>query len=252
MIPGVADKKNLAPAYEVLQKAIREVDVRHNIFFEGVTWDYFAAGFSQVPGGETFLNTSVLSYHYYEPPDFNKKFQFEIRMQDLKRLKCAGFLTELLTNGNTAKDWSDMFELLDICDQHMQSWMGWLYKPYGCYKMHLGCLTGSMHDKDGNFREILVQNISRAYPQAVAGHTIGYKFDRISKRFEMSYAVTADCKSVESIVYINSKLHYPRGINVVVSPESSVKWEQTGNTIVIKHSKTLAVGSVVKFSLTAK
>eukprot|EP00794_Sanderia_malayensis_P015069 gene15069-16624_t len=215
MIPGVADEKNLAPAYEVLQKAIREADTRHNIFFEGVTWDYFAAGFKQVPGGEAYRNTSVLSYHYYEPPDFNKEFQFDVRMQDLRRLKCAGFLTEL-TVGSEAKDWSDMLELFDICDKHMQSWMGWLYKPYSCYKMHLGCQTEAMHDHQGNLRDIVVQNISRSYPQAIAGHTLGYKFDRVTKKFDLSFATTADCKSFESVVYLNLKLHYPKGFDVVL------------------------------------
>ena len=151
MIPGVADEKNLQPAYDVLQKAIRKFDQQHSIFFEGVTWDFFAAGFTKVPGGETYRNRSVLSYHYYEPPDFNKKFQFEVRMEDLARLKCAGFLTELLTVGNTPKDVSDRLALFDLCDQHKQSWMGWLYKPYGCDKTHYGCITDSLHDGTGNF-----------------------------------------------------------------------------------------------------
>nr|BAB16370.1 endoglycoceramidase [Cyanea nozakii] len=252
MIPGVADERNLAPAYDVIHKAIRTVDEQHSIFFEGVTWDYFAAGFSKVPGGDAYRNRSVLSYHYYEPPDFNKKFQFEVRMEDLRRLKCGGFLTELLTVGDTAKDMSDMLELFDICDQHKQSWMGWLYKSYGCYKQHLGCLTDSMHDETGHLRDIVLQNTTRTYPQAVAGHTIGYKFDRITKKFDLSFVVTADCRSTESIVYFNKDLHYSNGYDVTVFPKDSVTWKQVEKKIIINHSQKLSAGTTVTFSLVAK
>ena len=56
LYPGRADKKNLQPAYEIVQKAIREIDDQHNIFFEGVTWDWFKVGFTKVPGGDNYQN----------------------------------------------------------------------------------------------------------------------------------------------------------------------------------------------------
>ena len=46
-------------------------------------------------------------------------------MGDLERLKCGGFLTEVYTVGS---GFDDMFEMLDLADQHKQSWHGWSYQ----------------------------------------------------------------------------------------------------------------------------
>ena len=69
-------------------------------------------------------NRSVLSYHYYEPPDFSKTLNFASRMKDLERLKCGGFLTEMYTVGS---GFDDMYEMFDLADEHKQSWHGWDY-----------------------------------------------------------------------------------------------------------------------------
>ena len=37
-LPGVAGKKNLQRMYDSVAKRIRAADLRHNIFFEPVTW----------------------------------------------------------------------------------------------------------------------------------------------------------------------------------------------------------------------
>ena len=251
MIPGIADEKNLAPAYEALQSAIRKYDQRHNVFFEGVTWDFFAAGFKQVPGGAEYRNRSVLSYHYYEPPDFNKKYQFEVRAEDIKRLGCAGFATELLVVSDTAKGLSDMYELFDICDEHMQSWTGWDYKPFyarlGCSESDAKCL-----DRSSRLNHIYVQNTSRTYPQAVAGYTKGFRFDKNTKKFTLSFAISSNCQSTESLIYFNKDLHYPKGVNVIVNPKGSATWQQNGNFILFAHDKRLPTGCVINISISPK
>ena len=38
------------------------------MYFESVTWADLSVGFETVPGGEAYRNRSVLSYHFYEPP----------------------------------------------------------------------------------------------------------------------------------------------------------------------------------------
>ena len=252
MVPGVADEKNLAPAYEKLHKAIRNFDKHHNVFFEGVTWDFFAAGFKTVPGGTAYQNRSVLSYHYYEPPDFNKKFQFEVRAQDLKRLKCAGFATELLVVSNSAKGVADMFELFDICDEHMQSWTGWDYRPLdyqtiGCSENDKGCPEGAAKP-----HHIYIQNTSRTYPQAVAGITKGFKFEKETRKFTMSYTVSASCKSTETVIYLNKNLHYPNGFNVAVVPAVSATWRDSGNYVTLNHQKDLTPGNEISITINAK
>ena len=40
----------------------------YSVLFESVTWDVLTVGFDRVPGGATFSDRSVLSYHLYVPP----------------------------------------------------------------------------------------------------------------------------------------------------------------------------------------
>lgn len=249
MVPGVADKDNLQPAYDVLQKAIREVDDLHNIFFEGVTWDFFEVGFTHVPGGELYQNRSVLSYHYYEPPDFSKTLNFDERMDDLKRLRCGGFLTEMYTVG---KGFDDMYEMFDLADQHKQSWHGWMYKPYGCIKQFLACDNKTNHS--GAPGEIVVQNTSRTFPQAVAGYTTAYKFDRVTKDFELTYTVNTRCQSRRTEVYFNRQMHYPNGYQATVSPRDKVKisLSENGLLIYLDHDEDMIEGDEIHFTLRAR
>ena len=82
------------------------------MFFEPLTWDILTTGFDQVPGGPQYNNRSVLSYHFYFPPqvcvcvrvllsliDSHRLFQsaqltasmtFTERRKDVERLSCAG------------------------------------------------------------------------------------------------------------------------------------------------------------------
>ena len=244
MIPGVADRLNLEPAYDVLQRAIREVDEEHAIFFEGVTWDFFVVGFTKVPGGVDYQNRSVLSYHYYEPPDFSKTLDFNARMGDLQRLKCGGFLTEMYTGGT---GFENMFKMFDLCDEYKQSWHGWLYKPYGCVEMHLACTNKSHHGSG----DIVIQNTSRTYPQAVAGLTKSYKFDRNTNIFSLSYEITASCKSQRTEIYFNKKLHYPHGYSFNITPQGKVNvtLSENGFLIYLDHDKSIVSGSEINFKL---
>ena len=62
---GLADKINLAPLYERLAAAIRQVDQEHMIFYEPALVDITPLGFQHGPGGPDYNNRSVLSYHSY-------------------------------------------------------------------------------------------------------------------------------------------------------------------------------------------
>ena len=71
LLPGKAGSKNLQPLYDNIQASIRESDSDHIIFYEPVTWGMIfngtlsGSGFSQVPGGKSYANKSVFSFHYY-------------------------------------------------------------------------------------------------------------------------------------------------------------------------------------------
>lgn len=93
-LPGVADKVNLAPFYDEVAAAVRVADPSASIFFESVTWDDIVCGFDHVPGGSEFSSRSVLSYHYYRPPNLSPREALQHQMHECARLSCRCFMTE--------------------------------------------------------------------------------------------------------------------------------------------------------------
>jgi endoglycosylceramidase len=93
-LPGVADRVNLAPFYEEVAAAIRLADSSASIFFESVTWDDVVCGFDHAPGGAAYANLSVLSYHYYRPPNLSPHEAMQHQMRECERLACRCFMTE--------------------------------------------------------------------------------------------------------------------------------------------------------------
>jgi len=63
---GRPERLNLIPLYEKVASQIRQVDQEKLIFFEPAVNDgvvTFTTGFETVPGGPTYANRSVFSYH---------------------------------------------------------------------------------------------------------------------------------------------------------------------------------------------
>ena len=237
MIPGVADKVNLQKTWEAAADGIRQKDTSHAIFFEGVTWDWFNVGFTDIPGGKQWTNKSVLSYHFYKPPDFDAQTQMRARQDDMKRLRCGGFLTELFPDTTLFND----------CDQYLQSWLMWEYKPF------IGNKTGSdsyMWFANGTMNVQHAALLSRSYAQVVAGTTTAMKFNTTSKVFVLVYEVSPAVHHNTSKVYFNEALHYPSGFTATVtsSPSSAPinpSWKYvTKNHIEVYHS-TGTSGTVV-------
>ena len=243
MVPKVADRMNLSPAYEVVSRAIREKDSKHCIFFEPVTWDDFGVGFESVPGGDSYRNRSVLSYHYYQLPSLSQPLNFESRRKDLERLQCGGMLTEFLTAGD---DIQYMRKTMAAADQYLMSWIGWDYKPYHPAarprKHDAKCCY--LWNEDG-LDSIYVQNTSRTYPQAVAGHALGFSFDPTTKDFTLVYEVSRSCSAHQTVIYLNEDMHYPGGYGVQLeAPAGLVRWSSPEkNQILVVHSADTPPGT---------
>lgn len=77
-----------------------------SFFFESVTWDEGEVGFEDVPGGSTYANRSIISWHFYIPPMVSRSLavmlanhfhsmiqithlEFSERQKDAKRLNCS-------------------------------------------------------------------------------------------------------------------------------------------------------------------
>ena len=52
----------------------------------------------------------MLSYHWYNPPNLDKRTHFKVRELDQERLGCGGFLTETGSTGDNTVD------ALDVAD----------------------------------------------------------------------------------------------------------------------------------------
>lgn len=218
--------------YNILNDAIRQVDEKHLIFFEPVTWDDLEVGFENVPGGDEFKNRSVLAYHIYMPPDISADEAFFVRNNDLIRLGCGGFLTEfdigqdqtLLQISNTG----------DQADKYHQSWIGWEYKVYAN-------ITGwgySVYYENGTMDIPLLSTISRTYPMAVAGHTQTIDYNFTTKQFSLGFETNPSI-SQPTDIYLNEKLNYPNGYSVQISP-TNILWNSTHNHIYVWNPDTIS------------
>jgi endoglycosylceramidase len=196
--------------YDRISAAIRQVDEKNLIFFEGTTWSDFGAGFKSVPGGQNYRNRTVLSYHHYIPPNLSINQTFSARMSDLQRLGCGGMLTEFDSSENK-EIWNGTMSMMDACNKHKQSWIGWEYKPFVTITGYSWGLIGP----DGSLNVQLARILSQTYAQRVAGVVKSQHFDFSKPDYMLVYDVNEKCK-LPTVIYLNEELHYPNGIFVTV------------------------------------
>ena len=200
--PHNADALNLQPAYDRIVAAVRAVDKEALVFFAGVTWADLGVGFTAPPGGDA--NRSVVSYHFYTPPQGNVPLQFTKQAAAAVRLQTAAFLTETSQpgSGTAGVDFMRPGGIGDGADAALQSWAGYEWKAFcreeaGVPVTHVSqlgawgaCKTGySRGNWDGRQLNATVQEASaRTYARAVAGVTTRMYFNVSSGDFELQYA----------------------------------------------------------------
>ena len=233
ILPGVADRELLQPFYDVAASKIREVDNSHIIFFEGVTFDWLYSGFSHVPGGSGYSNLSVLSYHFYVPPDFSIPVQFEARQLDMERLRCGGMLTEFFVKPCADCVHAEPQDVMAACDDFSQSWLGWEYKP------------SSIWFQNGSLNEAEVSLIARTYARAVAGHQKQgtTSFDRATNVYKTQYDTVPGLTSQVTMIYLYEKMHYPKGFSVDASSTN------TTVTLDVQHVSKNHIAIVHKYAV---
>ncbi len=135
LAPGNAERVFLQKAYNYVSGRIRDIDDRHIIFFEPVTWDnIFPTGFSEPPGGPSYANRSIFSYHYYSPPDVTAQSTIYSSFKDSRFLNVGGMLTELAIQKDGAFPKSSV-KAFKSCDRYRQSWILWTYKV--CVRVYI-------------------------------------------------------------------------------------------------------------------
>ena len=215
----------LEPFHDRVAQRVRQIDDEHLFFFESITWDDFIpVGYNHAPANDGIR--SVLSYHYYDPPNLNIENHFKTRAFDTERLGCGGFLTEFDAPGGSA------VEIMDNADAHLQSWQGWEYK-------HFIAITGyddPFFNKDGSLKLDNVLIHSRTYAHAVAGRTKLMNFNHTSSAFKLEYDVLEENIGVPTIIYYNKELRYSKGVEFIVSDYANLTFVGD-NYIHIEYSK---------------
>lgn len=273
MVPGVADRVNLEPAYKALHAAIRQADEQTLVFFEGVTWDDVLVGFEDVERmfGQGYRNRSVLAYHYYEPPNFGAANTLATREREARRLACGWFCTE-----------TDNADFSNFADPYFQSHLRWEYKAY----VPMTGWNYGFWNANGTLNPQYVSESSRTYARAIAGHGVHMAYNTSTFDFSLTYsafcigviaggdlvpkknknhqaasalnphlsppAMDLGCK-LPTEIYGNARLHYPKGMNITVLPVSATHVVQPSpNIVLITPTDAAAQGLSVTVTITPR
>ena len=228
LLPGNGGK-NLEKMYDHVAPRIRDVDDRHIIFFEPVTWGMIfngkvmGTGFTHVPGGLDYRNRSALSFHYYcatFDPNYSKepitrRFTcdhligpdvFKAIKEDLADIGGASMMTEGMScpamNDNATNE-EECWNVVGMLDEHLFSW------------------TDYSNSQGEGFESTLtdaqLRLWSRTYARAIAGKPINMTFHRDTSAFDLCYAISGDMFEQETEIFVSLDHHYSNGLAVVTT-----------------------------------
>lgn len=248
-IPGIADLVNLQPTWEAGAAGIRAFNTEHPIFFEPITWDWIEPGFTQVPLGPAWANKSVLSVHFYEPPDWSEDIQFAGVLKKTKQLNCASFLSEFGVSACGSCSNTLAASLMDLVDTSLLSgWLYWDYKPMTGPKTGFGYSLWFANGTEDHRTRALV---ARTYAQAVAGIPISQFFDRATKVFSLAFTTDSSVNgNYETEIYYNQMYHYPAGFQISITQNSPDQTVQVPFVRTPTHIKIQTPPSLLPFGTT--
>ncbi|CAG8611724.1 1062_t:CDS:10 [Ambispora leptoticha] len=230
--PKIAENKNIQGLLEKVNTAIRKVDDKSVVFYGGVTWD--SANDLTVPGGDNYKNRSVLSFHYYKPPQLKGvEVQFVKIAENINGTGGGQMLTEFDATWNSGKNIASLLDLIQKADKHLVSWIGWQYKDFGPLRLSVrpGISDEGLVNKDtGEIRTEMANLFSRTYPESVAGKTQKFFFNDTDGHFYLLYQIDPSIKA-PTVIRAQTLYHYPKGLNVTVSPAEKVNITQDVNLV---------------------
>jgi len=202
--PTNGDATNLQPLYDRVNAAVRSVDDDVLLFVPGVTWGDLGAGFTAAPGGAAYANRTVISYHYYQPPQVGRaQMQVETHAYTARRLGTGAMMTE--TEALWAASYKDN-DIADACDASLQGWADWAWKSFvrphpngeanstsqyylfGAPKTGHGEDWGPTPDSPPAY---YTTDLARTYAPRVAGAHQRMSFDKNTSSFTLLYEVGA-------------------------------------------------------------
>eukprot|EP01135_Chromosphaera_perkinsii_P002150 Nk52_evm84s217 gene=Nk52_evmTU84s217 len=258
IFPGRADRKNLAPIYDMLSETIRAIDPSKILFYENTQFPdsmgklIFSNGFKNVPGGDSFKSKSALSYHVYscargwkacnkegDPVEKGQleyiKHKIDIRQGDIRRVGGGGFLSEFGACGNSPECSREIEYVLNSADHYFGSWAYWQYKYYADPTTQSGESEGLFETSKGMLKE-KVKSLARPYATAIGGEPIHMEFVVESRVFtlvfESSAAPTCSGSQSATEIYTSKNYTYPEGFQFECEPKCEFKLPSGEETLI--------------------
>jgi len=262
--PTNADRKNLQPFYDKINVAVREVDDDVLLFIAGITWGDLGSGFSAAPGGDAYANRTVLTYHYYDPPQFSAEEQILSHAVEAQRLGTAAMMTETEAIWARGSYKHMKANLTDACDAQLTGWCDWGWKSFvrkgpaddaspSQYYEWGAPKTG--HGVDWNGKDdppdYYMPYLARTYAPRVVGTLKSMRFDGETSEFELQYEVGGLRSDLPSEIFLWQERYSPNGPNITASSTvGSVRVEYDGRNLVrVFPGDGLATGAVVTVSI---
>lgn len=239
-IPGIQDKRELAPMYErIYNEAYHPADSEAIMWFEpnqfpdtvGVQKGYvFPVGFEVPPGGEIGSPYHVLNDHTYccaagalvcgdlgEPPAseaaFCKSFhdrKMAKRDLDAQRLGLPLFWSEFgacLTEENCTPELKSVTE---AADRYLAGWAYWEFKNYADLTTSAGTGEEGFYNADGSLQTWKVRALARSYLQNTQGVPSEMSFDMDTSVFSAKFVVDTTLTE-PSVLYASEEFYYQDG-----------------------------------------
>lgn len=217
--PGGVEETGIAPMYDRVAAAIREVDRRHLIVYEpNLLFGYGAD--TRLPGLDD--PRAVLGFHNYcldsfYLPDLPGS-QEGCKIDEEVVFDNADAFAEQTGDGLLLGEWggpyslADMERMLEGADEHLVGWMYWDY---------LGVVPDPTKPPSNANRKLArLRLLERPYPQRTAGTPERIAFDDASGVFETRFSTTLPSGRPAgrklTRIYLPA-LHYPRGYSVDVA-----------------------------------
>jgi len=254
LLPKEADRRNLAPLYKKLHQNIRPIDDQHILFFEQALTDIIGTnGFDEGPGGPTYNDRQVYSYHLYCAPvdqngnprniiecDAIDDLSFVTDMLNLKRIGCGGMLTEFGAMANATVSIESISALTSVADANLQSWSYWQFKLFNDLTT---AGPGESFYENGELEKNKVKALSRTYAQAIAGIPSLMSFEPSDSSFRLVYLIDPTAKAPTEI-YLNEEYYYPNGFTVTITPSNAAVWKQVAKNHIEVYAASNQVQSV--------
>ena len=221
--------KLMLPFYQAYHKVIREEDPDRLILFDLPISDFLIKSFYGTPGGKSYNEKQMLSYHVYAVPEGDPKDLSKDRMtasmlygklmNHMAEEEIGGILTEFgAISGQTKEGLLNMRHILDIAEKYKQSWAYWQYKFYNDHTTAARPPEWEgFYDDKGNIIKDKLYELCRPYVTKSPLNIEFNRYDFKENTFEAEFTKEKVNKSNPIELYLNEEYHFTQGVDCDLS-----------------------------------